>query len=413
MRPVFRLIEMPAITSARTVGAARLLLVSSLLFGSTTTAGAQAQVVKSAATILSAPNGRAIGSVREGAEVRVLETRGAFARVSVNGFVERARLSGQRGAATPRVGSRDAIVRSRGVSSARSVASLESGTTVTVGKGSAPTGWVPISRTGWVRRNLLTAPTRVAANDAPVRRSAASNRPRVAAKSSAGEVASPPARPLPRPAPPSTPAAAVVAGSSSTAPEPSSANAEAPIAIAAVAATGAGVVPVSDSALVPTSNIPLRAAPDARPLATLAPGTALVPLARERGWVRVRVEGWVPERDLVPADTSVRAGVSAADLRADPQGTKGKVVRWTVQVLARQTADALRRDLATNETYLLARGPDDENALLYLVVPPALLEPTKSIGTLTNAVITARVRTGKSDLVGVPILDLQTITPRK
>ena len=181
----------------------------------------------------------------------------------------------------------------------------------------------------------------------------------------------------------------------------------------AVPATGAAAAPLSDSALVPTSNVPLRAAPDARPLATVAQGTVLTPLARERGWVRVRIEGWVPERDLVPADTSVRAGVSAADLRADPQGSKGKVVRWTVQVLARQTADALRRDLATNETYLLARGPDDENALLYLVVPPALLEPTKSIGTLTNVMITARVRTGKSELVGVPILDLQTITPRK
>jgi len=86
-----------------------------LLFGVARTAAAQAQVLKSAAPILSAPNGRAIGSVREGAEVRVLETRGAFARVTVNGFIERARLSGQRGATTPRVGNRDAVVRSRAV----------------------------------------------------------------------------------------------------------------------------------------------------------------------------------------------------------------------------------------------------------------------------------------------------------
>ena len=37
----------------------------------------------------------------------------------------------------------------------------------------------------------------------------------------------------------------------------------------------------------------------------------------------------------------------------------------------------------------------------------------KSMPELTQAMITARVRTGKSDLVGVPILDLLTITPRK
>ena len=164
---------------------------------------------------------------------------------------------------------------------------------------------------------------------------------------------------------------------------------------------------------MPTANVPLRAAPDARALATVSQGTTLIPLARERGWVRVRLEGWVPERDVAPADSTVKTGISAADLRADPQGSRGKVVRWTVQVLARQTADALRRDLAANETYLLARGPDDENALLYLVIPPSMLESSKSLPTLSTATITARVRTGKSELVGVPILDLLTITSQK
>lgn len=172
-------------------------------------------------------------------------------------------------------------------------------------------------------------------------------------------------------------------------------------------------MPLSDSALVPTANIPLRAAPDARPVATLAQGTTLVPLARERGWVKVRVEGWVPERDLAPADTTVLSSVSAADLRADPQGSRGKVVRWSVQVLAKQKADALRRDLSPDETYLLARGPLDESALLYLVVPPSLLSTTNAIPELSQAMITARVRTGKSDLVGVPILDLLSIAVRK
>lgn len=106
-------------------------------------------------------------------------------------------------------------------------------------------------------------------------------------------------------------------------------------------------------------------------------------------------------------------GVSAADLRADPVGTRGKVVRWSVQILAKQKADALRRDLAADETYLLARGPYEENSLLYLVVPPSLLVMAKSLPELSQAMITARVRTGKSDLVGVPILDLLTITTRK
>ena len=88
-------------------------------------------------------------------------------------------------------------------------------------------------------------------------------------------------------------------------------------------------------------------------------------------------------------------------------------MRWSVQILATQKADALRRDLAPDETYLLARGPYEENALLYLVVPPSLIATTKAIPELSQAMITARVRTGRSDLVGVPILDLVTITSKK
>ena len=53
------------------------------------------------------------------------------------------------------------------------------------------------------------------------------------------------------------------------------------------------------------------------------------------------------------------------------------------------------------------------NALLYLVVPPSLMATTKSLPELSQAMITARVRTGRSELVGVPILDLVTITSKK
>ena len=414
----------------------RVLLLGTVMFAVFATDGlAQARVVKTPAAILSAPKGSAIGSVRAGTELRVLETRGAYARVSVSGFVERSRISAQRGNSARRVGNRVATLRARGANAARTLASLDEGTTVTVGGGSAPSGWVRVSRTGWVLRSALaapaptTAPRSVAkstprsgtkgrsapAKAPPPRRSAAADAPRVESKASAGDVESPLAKD--EVAAKHAIPAAIVAGSSSTAPLASVAAAPAAVTsapAATVPAPAAGFVePLSDSALVPTTNVALRTAPDARALATIAPGTPMVPLARDRGWVRVRVEGWVPERDLAPADSSVRSNVSAADLRADPQGSRGKVLRWQVQVLARQTADALRRDLAENETYLLARGPADENSLLYLVVPPSLLESTKSISTLADVMITARVRTGKSDLVGVPILDLLTITPRK
>ena len=368
-----------------------------LLFGLATPVQAQSRVVTTPAAVLASPSGKAIGSLHPGTSLRVLETRGAYAKVTIDGYVERARLAAQRGNSAPRVGSRAAVVRVRGASTARSVASLDAGTTLAVASGNAPTGWARVSRDGWILKSSLDRPSAESARSpgADRRATASAKSSGSARKASGGEVAA--AAPGPRasaaPAREASSPAAIRGGATSTAP---------------TAATT-----IADSALVPTANIPLRAAPDAKPLATVAQGTTLTPLARDRGWVRVRLEGWVPEGDLAPADTSIRTGVSAADLRADPVGTRGKLVRWRVQILATQKADVLRKDLAPDETYLLARGPYEESALLYLVVPPSLLVTAKSIPELSQAMVTARVRTGKSDLVGVPILDLLTITPRK
>ena len=351
---------------------------------------AQSRVVTTPAAVLSSPSGKAVGSIHPGTTVRVIETRGAYAKVTIDGFVERARLSAQRGNASPRVGNRAAVVRARGATTAKSVASLDAGTTVAVASGNAPTGWAKVSRDGWILKSSLDRASSETArsSNSGGRTTASAKSSGAARKASGGEVAA-----SARPPQGSTPSGPVHAGATSTAP----------------VARG----PVADSALTPTGNIALRAAPDAKALATVVQGATLTPLARDRGWVRVRLEGWVPERDVAPADTSIRTGVSAANLRADPVGNRGKLVRWSVQILARQKADVLRKDLAPDETYLLARGPYEENALLYLVVPPSLLVMTKSIPELSQAMITARVRTGRSDLVGVPILDLLTITPRK
>ncbi len=123
----------------------------------------------------------------------------------------------------------------------------------------------------------------------------------------------------------------------------------------------------------------------------------------------MRLEGWVPDSLLVPADTTYRAGLSAADLRANPAAARGKTVLWNVQFLALQTADPLRHGLVDGEPYILAKGPKSENALLYLVVPPSLMGTARALQPLEKITVTARVRDGKSDPVGIPILDIQTI----
>lgn len=176
---------------------------------------------------------------------------------------------------------------------------------------------------------------------------------------------------------------------------------------AAPAAPEPAPEPTPDSAAYRTArDVRVLAAPGGPARATLPAGTVVRGGARDRGWVRVRVEGWVREAELQPGDSALRTQVSAADLRADPDGTRGTLVRWTVTVLALQRGDPLRKGLAPEEPYLLARGPATENALLYLAVPPSLVEAARAVPPLTAVTITARVRDGRSEPVGVPVLDV-------
>ena len=169
--------------------------------------------------------------------------------------------------------------------------------------------------------------------------------------------------------------------------------------------------PLPEGTLVTARSSELRTAPDGgAAIGTAAKDVMLTPLARERGWVRVRVEGWVRERDVMPADSLARSAVSAADLRADPLGSRGRIVRWEVEIVAFQVADPLRHDLTPDEPYLLARGPGRENALLYLAIPPSLVAQARALPPLAPVIITARVRTGKSNPTGVPVLDLQQLS---
>lgn len=167
---------------------------------------------------------------------------------------------------------------------------------------------------------------------------------------------------------------------------------------------------------VATKSIPLRTAPTVGTGVTpavgqIAKGAAVQVLARERDWVRVRVEGWVRESDLALGDTTVRP-LSAADIRSDPEGSKGKLVQWNVEAVALQTADPLRTGLQPGERYLLALGPGPEKSLVYLAVPESLLGSARSLPPLAQVTVTARVRNGKSEPAGVPILDVQTLTRR-
>ncbi len=310
---------------------------------------------------------RSIGVLAQGAVVPRGESRGAWVKVTVEGWLDQSVLAGKADT-FPRSARVDgARIRAVAAANGRIVATLKRGSGLTTA-GSQGT-FFRVRRSAWVRRDDLAQAADAAANDKPA-----------AAKPTPSGV-----RAVPATAADATPALVAAPGTESATPLPANAL--------RVGAKG------SD----------LRTSPDGRSLAALRAGAVVTPLAREKGWVRVRIEGWLPERDVTPADSGFRGVISAADLRADPVGTKGTLLRWRVEVLGLQTADALRRDLEDGEPYLLARGPDGEESLLYLALPPSLVAEARQLAPMSRVLVTARVRTGRSEPTGVPVLDVTAL----
>ena len=170
-------------------------------------------------------------------------------------------------------------------------------------------------------------------------------------------------------------------------------------------------VPHTATRATTVRTAPSQGTPETPAVGQIAKGAIVDVIARDRGWVRVRLEGWVRESDVVVADTTLRP-LSAADIRSNPAAAQGKLVKWDVQAVALQTADALRTGLQPGEQYLLALGPGSEKTLVYLAVPQSLLATARSLPAMADVTVTARVRNGRSEPAGVPILDLESLTRR-
>jgi hypothetical protein len=153
----------------------------------------------------------------------------------------------------------------------------------------------------------------------------------------------------------------------------------------------------------------LYRAPDGPEAGTVAVETPLRVLSRTGDWARVQFEGWVKSEDLRAAPPGVLVGVSAAELRAEPQRYAGQVLRWRLQYIAVQKADDLRPDIPDGATYVLARGPLPERGFVYVIVPDARLAAISALAPLATVQVTARVRAGRSRYLGNPVVELLTL----
>lgn len=317
---------------------------------------ARAQMATSDADLFADPGVRALAVVKSGAPLTLGDTRGAYTQVTVDGWLAAPLLGAARDSFAITVSGNGARLRASASPHAAVIAELRGG--MGLQEIARQGAWVRVSRTGWIRtRSSSSAPPTISLN------------------------ATPPA------------------AQQSTSPPPQS--------VTDTTHSDDGALP-----LTPAVQTALSTSPDGERIGLLQPGARAIVTGRDRGWVRVRVDAWAREGDFVVADTSLRGSLSAADLRADPDGTKGRLVHWDVQVLAHQVADPLRKGLVNQEPYLLAQGPGRENALLYLAISPALAGTAREIQDMTMVTITARVRSGKSEPVGVPVLDLLSIVRR-
>ena len=307
------------------------------------------------------PSGRRLARLARGAVVSVLSEQGEWLQVTIDGWIFAASVG-----PSPRAGFDLAVTRQpdenlRSAPAGALVAKLAEGFLLVRLVEERP--WVRVKRDGWVQRSGLSPVSEVAA------RRAAGGSPADSAL---------------------TPSAPAAPGADSLLRAPADSTNQQPV-----------------------RQTTVYRAPEGPAAGTFAPETPLRVLSRTGEWARVQLEGWVRTDDLREAPPGVLIGVSAAELRADPERYQGQTLRWTLQFIATQRADDLRPDLPPGSTYLLARGPLPEHGFVYVVVPEAQRAAIETLTPLAEIRVTARVRVARSRFLGNPVVDLLSLEARE
>src|SRR5207249_1263235 len=225
--------------------------------------------------------------------------------------------------------------------------------------------WIHVTRAGWVEKTDLESVAQVASS-------------RTAAPDSDTTQA--------RPTLVGKPAVAPATGHGSTTSPPDT--------------TSSPSAPVDPSRVESARRTVLYRSPEGQPAGTLAPSAPLRVLGRSGEWTRVELEGWVKSADLEIAPPGVLVGITAAELRTDPQRYAGQVLRWTLQFISTQQADELRPEIPNGATYMLARGPLPERGFVYVVVPEARRVAETLEDTLRAGRVPVNIIKGTMDAVG-------------
>jgi hypothetical protein len=216
--------------------------------------------------------------------------------------------------------------------------------------------WTHVSRAGWVPRDVVNAP---AAVDTPATASPSATAPNQSATSGATATSS-------------------------------------PVSKAAMD---------SDRAAVSRETV-LYATPQGGPYATLRIGAPTRILGRSGDWVRVQTEGWVREDDLEETSGGALTGITAAEVRSDPNRYVGKTVEWRLQLISVQKADELRTEIPRGQTYLLTRGPLPEPGFVYVILSESQAAEFRSLPALQELTLRVTIKAAKTKYLTTPVVEL-------
>ena len=147
------------------------------------------------------------------------------------------------------------------------------------------------------------------------------------------------------------------------------------------------------------------ATPQGGQYGTLQTGAPARILGRSGEWVRVQVDGWVRESDLVEAVGGALTGITAAEIRSDPAKYVGKMVEWRLQLIAVQTADELRTEMSRGQNYLLTRGPLPEPGFVYVTVTPTQAAEFRALPALQELTLRVNIKAARTKYLTTPVVE--------
>ena len=149
--------------------------------------------------------------------------------------------------------------------------------------------------------------------------------------------------------------------------------------------------------------------PGGAALGALAAGSHATVIARSGQWARVQVEGWVHQDSIASTSGGARIGVTAAEVRANPERYIGQVVDWNLQLVAVQTADELRPEVPLGQRYLLTRGPAPEIGFVYVLLDDEEAGRLEALQPLQDLVLRVKILAARTRYLPNPVVDLQQI----